>query len=95
MLFLFRSAPEVEKRIHSKLFRKFWRSRGTKEPAYITVDDVVVVVVQLNMKLLHISGLMLHNLGLLGDWQSSLYIGCCEIAARFIFPKHLNDTLFY
>ena len=38
MLFLFRSAPEVEKRIHSKLFRKFWRSRGTKEPAYITVD---------------------------------------------------------
>ena len=39
MLFLFRSAPEVEKRIHSKLFRKFWRSRGTKEPAYITVFD--------------------------------------------------------
>ena len=37
MLFLFRSAPVVEKRIHSKLFRKFWRSRGTKEPAYITV----------------------------------------------------------
>ena len=37
MLFLFRSAPEVEKRIHSKLFRNFWRSRGTKEPAYITV----------------------------------------------------------
>lgn len=37
MLFLFRSAPEVEKRIHSKLFRKFWRSRGTKEPAYITL----------------------------------------------------------
>ena len=37
MLFFFRSAPEVEKRIHSKLFRKFWRSRGTKEPAYITV----------------------------------------------------------
>ena len=39
MLFLFRSAPEVEKRIHSKLFRKFWRSRGTKEPAYITVSS--------------------------------------------------------
>ena len=39
MLFLFRSAPEVEKRIHSKLFRKFWRSRGTKEPAYITVKQ--------------------------------------------------------
>ena len=39
MLFLFRSAPEVEKRIHSKLFRKFWRSRGTKEPAYITVPE--------------------------------------------------------
>ena len=37
MLFLFRSAPEVKKRIHSKHFRKFWRSRGTKEPAYITV----------------------------------------------------------
>ena len=35
MLFLFRSAPEVEKRIHSELFRKFWRSRGTKEPAYM------------------------------------------------------------
>ena len=41
MLFLFRSAPEVEKRIHSKLFRKFWRSRGTKEPAYITVDEML------------------------------------------------------
>ena len=40
MLFLFRSAPEVEKRIHSKLFRKFWRSRGTKEPAYITVPNL-------------------------------------------------------
>ena len=39
MLFLFRSAPEVEKRIHSKLFRKFWRSRGTEEPAYITVQE--------------------------------------------------------
>ena len=35
---MFRSAPEIEKRIHSKLFRKFWRSRGTKEPAYITVN---------------------------------------------------------
>ena len=41
MLFLFRSAPEVEKRIHSKFFRKFWRSRGTKEPAYITVEHTV------------------------------------------------------
>ena len=40
MLFLFRSAPEVEKRIQSKLFRKFWRSRGTKEPAYITVPEL-------------------------------------------------------
>ena len=29
--------PKLKKRIHSKLFRKFWRSRGTKEPAYITV----------------------------------------------------------
>ena len=29
--------PKLEKKIHSKLFRKFWRSRGTKEPAYITV----------------------------------------------------------
>ena len=28
MLFLFRSAPEVEKRIHSKLFRKFWEEPG-------------------------------------------------------------------
>ena len=44
MLFLFKSAPEVEKRIHSKLFRKIWRSRGTKEPAYITV------IVQINIK---------------------------------------------
>ena len=41
MLFLFRSAPEDEKRIHSKFFRKFWRSRGTKEPAYITVEHTV------------------------------------------------------
>ena len=29
--------PKLKKEIHSKLFRKFWRSRGTKEPAYITV----------------------------------------------------------
>ena len=43
MLFLFRSAPEVEKRIHSKLFRKFWRSRGTKEPAYITVIELCII----------------------------------------------------
>ena len=28
MLFLFRSAPEVEKRIHSKWFRKFWEEPG-------------------------------------------------------------------
>ena len=28
MLFLFRSAPEVKKRIHSKLFRKFWEEPG-------------------------------------------------------------------
>ena len=46
MLFLFRSAPEVEKRIHSKLFRKFWRSRGTKEPAYITVHCSILKVFQ-------------------------------------------------
>ena len=44
MLFLFRSAPEVEKRMHSKLFRKFWRSRGTKEPAYITVPYLQISV---------------------------------------------------
>ena len=30
MLFLLRSAPEVEKRIHSKLFRKFWEEPGYK-----------------------------------------------------------------
>ena len=30
MLFLFRSAPEVKKRIHSKLFRKFWEEPGYK-----------------------------------------------------------------
>ena len=30
MLFLFRSAPEVEKRIHSKFFRKFWEEPGYK-----------------------------------------------------------------
>ena len=45
MLFLFRSAPEVEKRIHSKFFCKFWRSRGTKEPAYITVVRISHIVV--------------------------------------------------
>jgi len=28
MLFLFRSAPEVKKKIHSKLFRKFWEEPG-------------------------------------------------------------------
>ena len=28
MLFLFRSAPEVKKRIHSKLFCKFWEEPG-------------------------------------------------------------------
>ena len=32
--------PKLKKRIHSKLFRKFWRNRGTKEPAYITVLGV-------------------------------------------------------
>ena len=47
MLFLFRSAPEVEKRIHSKLFRKFWRSRGTKEPAYINVHRCEVHIPRL------------------------------------------------
>ena len=30
MLFLFRSAPEVKKIIHSKLFRKFWEEPGNK-----------------------------------------------------------------
>ena len=30
MLFLFRSAPKVEKRIHSKFFRKFWEEPGYK-----------------------------------------------------------------
>ena len=30
MLFLFRSAPEVEKRIHSKIFCKFWEEPGYK-----------------------------------------------------------------
>ena len=48
MLFLFRSAPEVEKRIHSKLFRKFWRSRGTKEPAYITVHWIFEYIMIFN-----------------------------------------------
>ena len=30
MLFLFRSASKVEKRIHSKFFRKFWEEPGYK-----------------------------------------------------------------
>ena len=29
--------PKVKKESTDGLFRKFWRSRGTKEPAYITV----------------------------------------------------------
>ena len=36
--------PKLKKRIHSKLFCKFWRSRGTKEPAYITVLKIDVPV---------------------------------------------------
>ena len=28
---------------NSKLFRKFWRSRGTKEPAYITVQVLKII----------------------------------------------------
>ena len=32
---IFVQLPKLKK--ESKLFRKFWRSRGTKEPAYITV----------------------------------------------------------
>ena len=36
--------PKLKKRIHSKLFRKFWRSRGTKEPAYITVNNFYFVL---------------------------------------------------
>ena len=35
--------PKLKKRIHSKLFRKFWRNRGTKEPAYITVYHLVLI----------------------------------------------------
>ena len=37
--------PKLKKRIHSKLFRKFWRNRGTKEPAYITVVIPNLVVI--------------------------------------------------
>ena len=37
--------PKLKKRIHSKLFRKFWRSRGTKEPAYITVMKNVKAII--------------------------------------------------
>ena len=29
--------PKLKKESNGKLFRKCWRSRGTKEPAYITV----------------------------------------------------------
>ena len=54
MLFLFRSAPEVEKRIHSKLFRKFWRSRGTKEPAYITVFNKTNKRMQISVRSLEL-----------------------------------------
>ena len=69
MLFLFRSAPEVEKRMHSKLFRKFWRSRGTKEPTYITVlqsyspdNDIDVVPVNSPRLAARLSHLAPHRL---------------------------------
>ena len=37
--------PKLKKRIHSKLFRKFWRNRGTKEPAYITVIRIIIFII--------------------------------------------------
>ena len=41
MLFLYRSAPKVEKRIHSKFFRKFWEEPGYKRTDlhYCSNDD--------------------------------------------------------
>ena len=69
MLFLFRSAPEVEKRIHSKLFRKFWRSRGTKEPAYITVVMWYYSVKVDLVRLFFIASALVHFL--MGDLDGS------------------------
>ena len=31
--------PKLKKESTASFFRKFWRSRGTKEPAYITVEE--------------------------------------------------------
>ena len=79
MLFLFRSAPEVEKRIHSKLFRKFSRSRGTKEPAYITVIAISTYywptsIAKVTTKCVHNPLLTLrgHHLGHFGDQLKTL-----------------------
>ena len=33
--------PKLKKESTASLLRKFWRSRGTKEPAYITVVTLV------------------------------------------------------
>ena len=33
--------PKLKKESTASFFRKFWRSRGTKEPAYITVVQVI------------------------------------------------------
>ena len=48
MLFLFRSAPEVKKRIHSKLFRKFWEEPGYKRANlhYCTKNLTICSVIQ-------------------------------------------------
>ena len=36
--------PKLKKESTASFFRKFWRSRGTKEPAYITVKARILTV---------------------------------------------------
>ena len=82
MLFLFRSAPEVEKRIHSKLFRKFWRSRDTKEPAYITVQRLLPLFDVASLNCFVLTG---HKLGAVTK------TGCALKLSMDQFNNHFNS----
>ena len=68
--------PKLKKRIHSKLFRKFWRSRGTKEPAYITVQYFHSVIRSLKFDWLSIALSWLHpaHRFRLVEWNSPCYV---------------------
>ena len=98
MLFLFRSAPEVEKRIHSKLFRNFLEEPGYKRAGLHYCNSIAILTLTctfFSTELKHINPWLRDRPPCGNKWKSKGWSHEDKQFSLLAFPKLRKKVIHY